>query len=115
MALFVEAVIGIWAVVAFFGSAFQCASPRTWDVWNGECFSLVRKSNQIAPYSAGRIQAILIATTWILQLAWRYFIAVSNIVTDFLLMFQAVVLVSAIQTTRRRRLIFAAIFLPRLL
>ncbi|KAJ6445238.1 3-hydroxybenzoate 6-hydroxylase 1 [Purpureocillium lavendulum] len=100
VALLVEALIGIWAVIALFGSAFQCALPRTWDVWNGKCFSV--------------IQAILIATTCILQLAWRYFVAFSNIVTDFLLLVQAVVLVSAIQTTTRRRLIFAAIFLPRL-
>jgi hypothetical protein len=48
-------------------------------------------------------------------LAWRYFVAGSNILTDLLLMVQAIVLVSSIQTTARRRMMFAAIFLPRLL
>lgn len=84
----VEVVVGVWAVVTLFGTAFQCSVPRTWDIWNGKCFSI---------------------------LAWRYFVAGSNILTDLLLVVQAVVLVSSIQTTARRRIMFAAIFLPRLL
>jgi len=87
LAVFVEVIIGIWTIVTIFGTAFQCSVPRTWDIWNRECFSV---------------------------LAWRYFVAGSNILTDLLLMVQAIVLVSSIQTTARRRMVFAAIFLPRL-
>lgn len=50
-----------------------------------------------------------------IQLAWRYFVAISNIVTDLLIVTQAMILVSSIQTTLGRRLVFAGIFLPRLL
>jgi hypothetical protein len=50
-----------------------------------------------------------------MQLTWRYFIAVSNIVTDLLIVAQAMVLVSSVQTTLGRRLVFAGIFLPRVL
>jgi hypothetical protein len=49
-----------------------------------------------------------------IQLAWRYFVAGSNIVTDLLLTLQVVFLVLGIQTTMKRRMMFAAIFLPRL-
>lgn len=50
----------------------------------------------------------------LIQLAWRYFVAGSNIVTDLLLILQVVFLVLGIQTTMKRRMMFAAIFLPRL-
>jgi hypothetical protein len=41
MAVVVEAIIGVWAIVTIFGTAFQCSVPRTWDIWNGKCFSVV--------------------------------------------------------------------------
>ncbi|KAJ6066401.1 hypothetical protein N7444_000154 [Penicillium canescens] len=69
----VKGIIYVWAVVVFFGSAFQC------------------------------------------ELAWRYFLCGSIIVTDLLIFAQAMVLISSIQTSLQRRLIFAGIFLPRLL
>lgn len=37
----VEAIVYLWALAAFFGSAFQCSVPRTWDFWNGQCFNVV--------------------------------------------------------------------------
>ncbi|CAI7567762.1 unnamed protein product [Penicillium viridicatum] len=83
----VEVIVYAWAVVAIFGTAFQCSLPHTWDFQNGQCFNL---------------------------LAWRYFIAISNIVTDLLIVTQAMILVSSIQTTLGRRLVFAGIFMPRL-
>ncbi|KAJ6087398.1 hypothetical protein N7467_006312 [Penicillium canescens] len=83
----VEAIVYAWAVVAIFGTAFQCSLPRTWDFQNGQCFNL---------------------------LAWRYFIAIANIVTDLLIVAQAMFLISRVQTTLGRRLGFAGIFLPRL-
>ncbi|CAG8887251.1 unnamed protein product [Penicillium egyptiacum] len=83
----VEAIVYAWAVVTIFGTAFQCSLPHTWDFQNGKCFNL---------------------------LTWRYFIAISNIVTDLLIVAQAMVLVSSVQTTLGRRLVFAGIFLPRL-
>jgi hypothetical protein len=36
-----EAIVYTWAVVAIFGTAFECSVPRTWDLWNGQCFNLV--------------------------------------------------------------------------
>ncbi|KAJ5185791.1 hypothetical protein N7491_006338 [Penicillium cf. griseofulvum] len=82
-----EGIVYTWAVVAIFGTAFECSLPRTWDFWNGQCFNL---------------------------LAWRYFIAISNIVTDLMIVAQAMILISSVQTTLGRRLGFAGIFLPRL-
>lgn len=41
LALIVEAVIGVWTVVAIFGTAFQCSLPRAWDIWHGKCFNIV--------------------------------------------------------------------------
>ncbi|CAL5871436.1 uncharacterized protein PFLUO_LOCUS5686 [Penicillium psychrofluorescens] len=83
----VEAIVYAWATVAIFGSAFQCTVPHTWDIWNGQCFD---------------------------ELAWRYFICISNIITDLLIFAQAMILVSSIQTSLERRLMFAGIFVPRL-
>ncbi|KAJ6087083.1 hypothetical protein N7467_005997 [Penicillium canescens] len=84
----VKGIIYVWAVVVFFGSAFQCEVPRTWDFQNGRCFDI---------------------------LAWRYFLCGSIIVTDLLIFTQAMLLISSVQTSLQRRLIFAGIFLPRLL
>ncbi|KAJ5086876.1 hypothetical protein NUU61_008183 [Penicillium alfredii] len=78
----VEAIVYLWATVAIFGSAFQCSPARAWDFWNGQCFNV---------------------------LAWRYFICISNIVTDLLIFGQALMLASSIQTSLERRLIFAAL------
>lgn len=36
-----EAIVYVWAIVAIFGTAFQCSVPRTWDFWNGQCFNVV--------------------------------------------------------------------------
>ncbi|KAJ5611132.1 hypothetical protein N7510_007851 [Penicillium lagena] len=94
----VETIIYAWAVVAIFGTAFQCSLPRTWDFWKGQCFNV----------------SILTRLNGDLQLAWRYFIAISNILTDLLIFAQAMILIASIQTTLERRLIFASIFLPRL-
>ncbi|KAJ5211545.1 uncharacterized protein N7498_003191 [Penicillium cinerascens] len=83
-----KTIVYVWAIVAIFGTAFQCSVPRTWDFWNGQCFDL---------------------------LAWRYFIVISNVATDLVIFTQAMILVASVQTTLGRRLIFAGIFLPRLL
>lgn len=37
----VEGIVYAWALTAFFGTAFQCSVPRTWDFWNGQCFNVV--------------------------------------------------------------------------
>ena len=37
----VEAIVYVWAIVAIFGSAFQCSVPRAWDFWQGQCFNVV--------------------------------------------------------------------------
>ncbi|KAJ5599347.1 hypothetical protein VI817_000511 [Penicillium citrinum] len=84
----VEGIICTWAVATIFGTAFQCSMPRTWDFWNGKCFD---------------------------EMAWIFFVTISNIVTDLIIFAQAMILISSIQTSLKRRLIFAGIFVPRLL
>ncbi|KAJ5533390.1 hypothetical protein N7494_009942 [Penicillium frequentans] len=83
----VEAMIYAWATVTFFGSAFSCAIPRTFDLWHGHCFNL---------------------------LAWRYFIGISNIGTELLIIVQATIVMLIIQSWGLR-MIFASIFVPRTL
>jgi len=51
----------------------------------------------------------------LLQMAWIFFVTISNIVTDLIIFAQAMILISSIQTSLKRRLIFAGIFVPRLL
>lgn len=45
----VEAIVYVWAVVAIFGTAFQCSLPRAWDFQNGQCINLVG-SVSFCPY-----------------------------------------------------------------
>ncbi|KUL84394.1 hypothetical protein ZTR_08829 [Talaromyces verruculosus] len=82
----VKAILLAWATVGIFGTAFQCSVPHTWDIWNGRCFNL---------------------------LAWRYFVAASNIATDILIIAQIMLLIINIQTSISRRLTFFGIFAPR--
>ncbi|KAJ5289583.1 GroES-like protein [Penicillium atrosanguineum] len=88
LARIVEISVGIWAVVALIGTAFQCAVPRTWDFWNGKCFDLT---------------------------AWHFFLASSNIATDLLILTQSMLLIYRVQTSFTKRLGFACIFVPRAL
>ncbi|KAJ5330519.1 hypothetical protein N7476_000302 [Penicillium atrosanguineum] len=82
----VEAIIYAWATVAFFGSAFSCVAPRTFDFWRGDCFNL---------------------------LAWHYFIGISNIVTEVSIFIQATIVMLIIRPWGLR-LVFAGIFVPRI-
>lgn len=42
-----EAVTVVWAVVAFFGTAFQCAVPQTWNLQSGKCLNQVISTDRI--------------------------------------------------------------------
>ncbi|KAJ5151961.1 hypothetical protein N7492_010256 [Penicillium capsulatum] len=88
LARIAEAVTSVWAVVAFIGTAFQCSVPNTWDLYYGKCLN---------------------------QTAWIYFVGVTNIVTDLLILSQGLHLIHQVQTSLKKRLIFASIFLPRTL
>jgi hypothetical protein len=94
-----------WAIAALFGSAFACAVPRAWDYRNGQCFDLVSLRD------LGHGILILIA----LQESWKYYFYASNIVTDALIIIQALVLISRIQASLKKKAIFASIFLTRVL
>ncbi|KAJ5740749.1 hypothetical protein N7493_000621 [Penicillium malachiteum] len=87
-ALLIGIVTGVWAVASIFGYAFQCSVPNTWDFWNGKCFNIE---------------------------AWRYFVCISNIVTDFLILAQGFLLLYRVQAAVTKRLLIASLFLPRLL
>ncbi|KAE8373716.1 hypothetical protein BDV26DRAFT_271504 [Aspergillus bertholletiae] len=77
----------VWAVVALFGSAFQCQASRPWDT-SGTCLNLN---------------------------AWQYYVCASNIATDVLIIIQALVLISRIQASFKKKAVFATIFLSRIL
>ena len=109
----VKTILLAWATVVIFGTAFQCSVPHTWDIWSGRCFNLVRLLSLIClPFKAWPRQTILII---LVQLAWRYFVAASNIATDLLIIAQIMVLIINIQTSISRRLTFFGIFAPRIL
>ncbi|KAJ5291396.1 hypothetical protein N7478_000647 [Penicillium angulare] len=81
----IEITLYVWALTALLGSAFQCKSPP-WDLWHGQCFNL---------------------------LAWRYFVVISNIATETLLLSQLIPLVLTLRIVKHR-LIVGSIFMPRL-
>jgi hypothetical protein len=83
-----QGLIAVLGVVGVFGTAFQCHMPRPWDYWHGQCFNLA---------------------------AWNYFLSVSNIVTDCMIIAQALLLIAGIQATWHKKAVFASIFLSRVL
>ncbi|KAB8264831.1 hypothetical protein BDV32DRAFT_144866 [Aspergillus pseudonomiae] len=83
-----QGLVIVTAVTAFFGTALQCHLPRTWDYLNGQCIDRV---------------------------AWVVFLAITNGATDIVIVVQAMVLIVHVQTTGRKKLVFASIFIPRLL
>lgn len=86
-ATILQILLTVWVVVALFGSAFQCQVPHTWDT-RGNCYDLN---------------------------AWWYYFCASNIVTDVFIMGQALVLISRIQASLKKKTVFALIFLSRIL
>ncbi|KAE8148356.1 hypothetical protein BDV25DRAFT_131303 [Aspergillus avenaceus] len=82
-----QILLSVWAIVALFGSAFQCQVPQTWN-YRGRCFH---------------------------RDAWQYYVAASNIVTDILIIVQALHLISRIQASVKKKIVFATIFLSRIL
>lgn len=78
-----QGLIAVLGVVGVLGTAFQCHLPRPWDYWHGRCFNLA---------------------------AWNYFLCVSNIVTDCLIIAQALLLIAGIQATWKKKAVFASIF-----
>ncbi|OGM47393.1 hypothetical protein ABOM_002587 [Aspergillus bombycis] len=83
-----QGLVTVTAVTGLFGTALQCHLPRTWDYLNGQCID---------------------------RAAWVVFLAVTNGVTDIVIFVQAMVLIVHVQTTWRKKLVFASIFIPRLL
>lgn len=79
---------------------FGKANASTWCV----CFLY------LPPFKAATRHALIPV-----QLAWRYFVAASNIATDLLIILQILVLIINIQTSISRRLTFFSIFAPRIM
>ncbi|OOF93364.1 hypothetical protein ASPCADRAFT_209297 [Aspergillus carbonarius ITEM 5010] len=88
IAYVVQISVTILALVSFLGTAFQCNLPQTWDYYTGKCMNLA---------------------------AWHYFMGATNIITDAMITLQALYLIARIQTSRKRKLVFASIFLSRIL
>ncbi|KAB8068804.1 hypothetical protein BDV29DRAFT_183890 [Aspergillus leporis] len=78
----------VFAVIALFGSAFQCHLPRTWDYLHGTCIDTV---------------------------TWTTFIALTSAITDIIILIQAILLVGHVQTAWKKKIMFASIVLPRIL
>ncbi|KAE8168450.1 hypothetical protein BDV40DRAFT_294402 [Aspergillus tamarii] len=83
-----QGLVLVTAATALFGTGFQCHFPRTWDYVEGQCIT---------------------------RAAWGVFIAVANGVTDIVIFAQAMVLIVHVQTTWKKKLVFASVFFPRLL
>ncbi|CAG7931922.1 unnamed protein product [Penicillium olsonii] len=84
----VAGLVVTWAIVAILGTAFECEVPRSWDFWNGKCINME---------------------------AWHYFVCLSNMATEALILTQAFLLIKGIHASFKKRLVFASIFLPRIL
>ncbi|KAL5355609.1 hypothetical protein BJX96DRAFT_141554 [Aspergillus floccosus] len=87
-AAIMQGLVAVLGVIGVFGTAFQCHMPHPWDYWRGQCFNM---------------------------LAWNYFLSLSNIVTDLMIVAQALLLIAGIQATWKKKLVFASIFLSRLI
>ncbi|KAE8153179.1 hypothetical protein BDV25DRAFT_137083 [Aspergillus avenaceus] len=83
----VQGLVVAITAVTLFGSSFQCHWPDTWDYMTNTCINRV---------------------------AWATFVALTNAMTDVLIIMQAMVLIGRVQTTWQKKLVFASIFLPRL-
>ncbi|PYH95513.1 hypothetical protein BO71DRAFT_201928 [Aspergillus ellipticus CBS 707.79] len=88
VAFIVQTSVTAIAIIDFFGTAFQCNLPQTWNYYSGQCMDLP---------------------------AWHYFTGATNIITDAMITLQALYLIARIQTSRKRKLVFASIFLTRVL
>ncbi|KAJ5087535.1 hypothetical protein N7456_011151 [Penicillium angulare] len=82
----------LWTFIALigaiFGAAFECGVSRMWALWNIRCYNLI---------------------------AWRYFICISNVMTDALLVAQDLMIACPIQATLKKRVVVATVFLSRVL
>ncbi|KAE8422269.1 hypothetical protein BDV36DRAFT_311382 [Aspergillus pseudocaelatus] len=83
-----QGLVLVTSVTALFGTAFQCHFPRTWGYLEGRCIN---------------------------RTAWGVFVAITNGITDILIFAQAMVLIIHVQTTWKKKFLFASIFLPWLL
>ncbi|KAJ5348420.1 uncharacterized protein N7506_001673 [Penicillium brevicompactum] len=105
----VATVVIIWAVVTILGTAFECNVPQTWDFWNGRCINMVSSSHGLSKV------LIEFANPDVHQEVWHYFVCLSNMVTEALILGQAFLLIYRIHASFKKRLVFAGIFLPRVL
>ncbi|KAL4786036.1 hypothetical protein BJX76DRAFT_139834 [Aspergillus varians] len=87
-AAILQILIALLGMTGVIGTAFQCHLPHPWDYWNGQCFNLR---------------------------AWSYFISVSNIITDCMIISQALLLIYGIHATWKKKIVFSSIFLTRFL
>lgn len=110
-AAILQAILTIWALVAIFGGAFQCHVPRTWD-YRGDCFDIVTNHSRIATIFVLAYTDRFIDNG---QAAWHTYFCISNIVTDALIVIQALHLISRIQASWKKKTVFAMIFLSRIL
>ncbi|GKZ20888.1 hypothetical protein AbraIFM66951_009210 [Aspergillus brasiliensis] len=84
----VQISVTVIALICLLGTAFQCSVPTTWNYYSGNCMDLI---------------------------AWHYFTGIMNIVTDTMITSQALYLIARIQTSWKRKFVFASIFLSRIL
>ncbi|CAG7954434.1 unnamed protein product [Penicillium olsonii] len=103
----VAGLVVTWAIVAILGTAFECEVPRSWDFWNGKCINMVSHLH----LHIGKEHCF----AKIYQEAWHYFVCLSNMATEALILTQAFLLIKGIHASFKKRLVFASIFLPRIL
>ncbi|GAT18594.1 hypothetical protein RIB2604_00100880 [Aspergillus luchuensis] len=76
----VQISVTVMAVICLLGTSFQCSVPQTWNYYTGKCMNLI---------------------------AWHYFTGIMNIVTDTMITSQALYLIARIQTSWKRKFVFA--------
>ncbi|PLB50739.1 hypothetical protein P170DRAFT_463859 [Aspergillus steynii IBT 23096] len=84
----IKGLVVVTGLTAFLGIAFQCRPPRVWDYMHGQCID---------------------------EITWLMFTATTTMITDFLIILQAMLLIVHIQATLQKKALFASIFLPRVL
>jgi len=80
--------ISLWGITAIFAAAFQCSTPNVWDYVHERCFD---------------------------RLVFERYLAVSNIITDAIVIGLPLTIIIPLKTSWSRRLLVASCFLARIM
>ncbi|PKY03464.1 hypothetical protein P168DRAFT_318925 [Aspergillus campestris IBT 28561] len=87
VAVWLHALVVVWAAVGVVSAALQCRVPRPWDYVHGECFD---------------------------RMAWWQYLGVTNILSEGGIIAQAMMVIVKIQTHGRKKAVLGAVFTLRI-